>query len=218
MPDTNDLNALCECGDVEALSSHLQQRPELVRNRDRTHVSPLMQALYRGRRDIADVLLRHGWVPDAFEAAALDRPDALESALDADTAALNALSPDGFTALHLAAFFNAPAATDALLAMNPELEIVSQNGLAVTPLQSALAASNAAGAMALIAAGADVEASASSGWRPIHYCAAHNLPEVARELLRRGADPNTVTPDGKTAAQLATEAGAEEILAMLSSE
>jgi uncharacterized protein len=217
MSEDATLESLCEAGDAEALYAYLKQHPESANNPDGARVSPLMQALYRGRRNIADVLIQHGWVVDAFEAAAMNLPDALKAALDSNPAALNAVSPDGFTALHFSVFFQAPAAMEALLALKPDLEIVSQNGLAVTPLQSALAASNVSGAMALITAGADLEASASQGWRPIHYCAAHNLPEVARELLQRGADRNTVTPDGKTALQLAEEAGAHEVLALLAS-
>jgi ankyrin repeat protein len=211
----DELKTLGETGDLEGLEKLLARHPDLVCSVDRTQVSPLMQALYRGRRDVADVLLRSGWTLDPFEAAALDLPEDLERALAAAPESLNAVSPDGFTALHFAVFFGGEAAAEELLSRGAELEIVSKNGLAVTPLQSALARSKVNGALALLAAGADVEAATSPGWRPLHYCAAHNLPDVAKELLRRGADPHSLNPDGKTAVQLAAEAGAAEIFALL---
>ena len=64
-------------------------------------LSAALQALYEGRRDDAERLAHE---PDLLEAAALGRLDVLRTHLDGDPDALSARTPDGFTALHLAAF------------------------------------------------------------------------------------------------------------------
>ena len=59
-------------------------------------------------------------------------------------------------------------------------------------------------AAALIAAGADVEASNKLNERPLHTSAKYGHPLVVRLLLARGADVNASDPWGKTPLHAAT--------------
>src|SRR3954462_8186599 len=65
--------------------------------------SPLMAALYRGHADVVDALIDSGAEIDVFAAAATGRAEDLRRALDETT--VNAVAYDGWTPLHLAAFF-----------------------------------------------------------------------------------------------------------------
>ena len=74
-----------------------------------------MLARYRFDRATTDALLAADPDLDVFEATALGYVDRLRERLEADPAAATAFSPDGFTALHFAAFFGKPEAARILL-------------------------------------------------------------------------------------------------------
>ena len=76
--------------------------------RSESGVSALMQARYEGRREIVELLRAAAGDLDVFEAATLGDAPQLRKLLAADPALAKAYSSDGFTALHLAAFFAQP--------------------------------------------------------------------------------------------------------------
>ena len=163
--------------------------------------SPLMTALYHGHReiagDIADAQIAAGQPLDIFAAAALGRDDQLAGAL-ADPAAVAAFAYDGWTALHLAAFFGHLEATARLLEAGASLAAVSRNPLANTPLHAAVAGGHTDVALLLIEAGADVHAVDSGGHTPLHIAAESGNTAIVKALLDRGADPHAVDREDKT--------------------
>lgn len=90
-------------GDAEGLKTLLQQDPTASDARDASGVSLLMHCLYRGRRDVADLIASKRRALDVFEATSLGRLDLIERCLE-DRNAVNLRSGDGFTALHFACF------------------------------------------------------------------------------------------------------------------
>ncbi|CAN8256482.1 unnamed protein product [Cochlearia groenlandica] len=70
----------------------------------------------------------------------------------------------------------------------------------------------------LLQYGAHVNATDSSGQTPLHYCILRGKPVIARLLLTRGADPEAVNGEGKTALDIAVESKFTdtEVLALLS--
>ena len=48
----------------------------------------------------------------------------------------------------------------------------------------------------LLEAKADVNAADQHGWTPLHFTAQEYLPEIARILLAKGADPNACDDEG----------------------
>ena len=71
--------------------------------RDATGVSLLMQCLYRGQRDLAELIAGKKKL-DIFEAAGLGRIDRLRACIDDSPtgSSIDSASRDGFTALHFA--------------------------------------------------------------------------------------------------------------------
>src|ERR1035441_3929171 len=71
-----------QAGDADGLRQILEEDPGCVEARDANGVSLLMQSLYRGRRDLAEMIADRKKPLDIFEAASLGRPappKALES-------------------------------------------------------------------------------------------------------------------------------------------
>ncbi|MEZ5139080.1 MAG: ankyrin repeat domain-containing protein [Acidimicrobiales bacterium] len=74
---------------------------------------------------------------DALDAAALGDVDRLRTLLDEAPDAATAEAADGFTALHLAAWFGRPRCAELLLARGADPERVAGNGTELRPLHSA---------------------------------------------------------------------------------
>ena len=88
--------------DRAAVRQLVADQPTLADVRDDNGVSALLTALYRGHREVAQVLRDARSDLDVFEAAALGETDVLARLLEARGDAVGAHSADGFTALHLA--------------------------------------------------------------------------------------------------------------------
>src|SRR5450631_3532264 len=110
---------LLQAGNAEGLRQLLEQDPATSEARDAAGVSLLMQSLYRGRRDLAELIASKKQALDIFEATSLGRLDRLKELLREaslrDPSAINSHSKDGFTALHFACFFGQSEAARLLL-------------------------------------------------------------------------------------------------------
>jgi ankyrin repeat protein len=186
-----------------------------------TPVSPILQALYEGRGADAEALLAEGPALDAFEAAALGRVDRLRDLLDADPELAGAWSPDGFQALHLAAFFGRPDTAELLLERGADPATVSRHDfIKVTPLHSAVAGEGAEDlqtVQVLLDHGAPVGARVEGGATPLHSAAFNGNLAIVDALLARGADPHAAKEDGKTPLDLAREQQREDVLELAAS-
>jgi ankyrin repeat protein len=166
-------------------------------------VSAVMQARYEGRHEIVDVLRSAAGDLDVFEAATLGDVSQLRKLLAADPALTHALSADGFTALHLAAFFSQPEAAEELLRSGADPNAVAKNTMKVAVINSAAASGRADLVKLVLRAGADPNARQQMGYTALHAAAAHDNVEMAQALLDAGADASLKSDDGQTAAEKA---------------
>ena len=173
----------------------------------RSGVSALLFAVYVGHPEIARTFLERGAVPDVFEASATGEVGALEKLLAEDPARANAVAPDGFTPLGLAAFFRQRDALRLLLARGAQVNSVSQNAQRVAPLHSAVAGGDEGIVADLLAHGADVGARQEFGFTPLHNAASEGNETIIRLLLERGADRSARSDSGKTPEEIARERG-----------
>src|SRR5882762_4555481 len=206
---------LLQAGDADGLRRLLEQDPALCEARDSTGVSLLMHSLYRGRRDLAELIASKKKALDIFEATALGRLDRLKHCLRDDPSAINSHSKDGFTALHFACFFGQPDAARLLIESGAAVDAVAANPMQVMPLHSAASARNLEAARLLLEHGAPVNGRQQAGWVPIHAAAQNGDRPMVELLLKHGADPKLVNDQGKTSAMVAREKGHAEIATLL---
>ncbi|MGA3103190.1 MAG: ankyrin repeat domain-containing protein [Terriglobales bacterium] len=210
---------LLQSGDLDGLRRLLDQDSAASESRDATGVSLLMHALYRGQRDLAELIARKKKALDQFEAASLGRLDSLKKSIGEEirreSTAVNARSKDGFTALHFASYFGQPAAARVLIENGAAVDAVAANPTQVMPLHSAASARNLEAVRLLLEHGAPVNARQQSGWVPIHAAAQNGDRPMVELLLKHGADPALTNADGKTPAAVAREKGHHEIAALL---
>src|SRR3954470_10952201 len=121
-----DLVATITSGDPDALAS-------LANAHDEQGVSALLLSLYHRRPEATDALLAAGAPVGTLEAAALGDVERLQGA------DLSVRGGDGFTPLHLAAFFGGAAAVRAILATGVDPDADADNPFKVRPLHSACA-------------------------------------------------------------------------------
>ena len=153
-------------------------------------IGPILEALYAGERDRAQELAQEAEDLDVFEAAALGDEPRLKGLLQGDAELARAWSPDGFTALHYAAFFGTPEAVRRLVSAGADLEAPSTNeefAPEARPLHSAVAAGRMENAEALLEAGADPNARQHGGFTPLMEAEHRGDLDLAELLIRHGA-------------------------------
>lgn len=188
-------------GDADTVRALLAGSASLAAGRAASGETALIAALYRGHAELAselaDAAVTSGQRLDLFAAAALGRVPAIEAALAAGEP-VDGHSYDGWTPLHLAAFFGRTDAAVRLFEAGAPLSPVSHNALKNTPLHAALAGGHVDLALMLVERGADVTAPDSGGHTPLHIAAESGMVAAVKTLLARGADPHAVDAEDKT--------------------
>jgi ankyrin repeat protein len=156
--------------------------------------SPLLERLYHGDRAGAAALAREMPRLDVFEAAALGALEQLIDRCEDAAANVDAYSDDGWTPLHLAAFFGNNACLKELLRRGAQIDAQARNGSDVTPLHSACAGNHTLVALTLLAASADVNAVQHGGYHPLDSALQNGNAEIAEALRLAGGR----TRDGST--------------------
>ena len=162
--------------------------------------SDLLDALYRGDRAAVDARLAESPELTVFEAAAVGDTGRVRELLDGEPSLAGRTAPDGFTALHLAAFFGHDEAAAELVRRGAHVGAVAENPLHVQPLHSAAAGGHTAIARLLLEEGADPNARQDGGFVPIHAAAQSGNDELYDLLVAHGADQDAATDDGRTVA------------------
>jgi len=226
MEDSRSAFEILRAGDAEALRRLLGEDSAAAEARDANGVTLLMHSIYRGRRDLAEIIASKKKALDIFEAASCGRLDRIKECLHesrlGESSAVNSYSVDsysrdGFTALHFACFFGQPAAARLLIENGAAVDVVAANPTVVIPLHSAASARNLEAARLLLEKGpvGMVNARQQGGWAPIHAAAQNGDRAMVELLLRHHADPKLTNDDVKTPAMVAREKGHDDIAALL---
>lgn len=204
-----------EAGDAQAVQRLLAGDRSLLVTRNQRGESPVLAACYRRQQKVLEILLAARPELDVWEAAAAGQLEAVRAHLARDRSLVAAYSHDGWTPLHLAAFFGHEAVAAELLRHDASAEAWSTNALANQPLHAAAAGRNLAVCKLLIEAGADVNARQHGGFSPLHGAAEGGQQELVELLLDNGADRKARAANGDTPATLATKSGHTSIAALL---
>lgn len=210
----DELNEAAKSGDLGRVRGLICSHPALAGERAANGESPLMSALYRGHRDIVRLLIERGAPLDLFAAAAVGQPANLRRALEAG-ATVNDYSYDGWTALHLSAFFGQLELARTLIPAGADVGAISRNSMKNTPLHAATAGGHGAIGVLLVERGADVNAKDAGTYTPLHIAAENGLIDVVKALLARGADRLAVDREGKTPFARAASRNRVEVMDLL---
>jgi len=202
-----------KAGEFERVKAMASANPALVDACSRTGESAILTAVYHRRKDIVNLLVARGAAMSIFEACAAGEVERAERLVD--RLAVNGYSADGWTPLHLAAFFGHTKIAELLLAHEADVTARSRNANGNTPLHAALAGNHKFVTGLLIGGGADVNAPDAQGWRPLHLAAASNNLDAMKTLIAQGADLWAPNGEGKTALSLAQEKNHKEAAALL---
>lgn len=184
MPDLEALIDAAKSGDLEGVRRIAESNPSLTTQRLPSGASPLMAALYLGHHAVVDALISLGADVDVFAAAATGRVAELGRVL-AQPGAVNAFSYDGWTPLHLAAFFGHREAATVLLDAGADVHAVSRNSLRNTPLHAATAGKHSDVALLLLRHGADERALDAGGHTPARIAEENQLTAVLAAIAAK---------------------------------
>jgi len=196
-------------GNADQVRALLAADPTLADSRTPEGATPVLWAIYTRHAELAPLLLE-GRPPDFFEACALGDSVRASDLASGDPAVVNQHSGDGFTGLGYACFFGHAGLAKLLLDSGADVNLAARNGLAVSPLHSAVARDDASLVGLLLERGADANAVEGSGMTPLHTAAGHGNREVIA-LLRAAGARAIAAKDGRTPADIARAYGHAEI-------
>lgn len=204
---SEDFFAAIEAGDADRVRALVEADPSVATSRDAEGVSALMRARYRFDEALVDAIRPHVPELDLFEAATFGDVPRLEELLSNAPASATAMSGDGFTALHLAAFFGQADAVRLLLRHGADVDASGTGWMTGTALHSAVSARRVDVVVALLEAGADPNVRQSGGWTPLHSAVHNRDLRIVTLLLEAGSDPSAVNDDGTTVRAMAEATG-----------
>ena len=166
-------------------------------------VTPLLLAIYYGRRDIAALLVERGAPVSFGEACALGDTARVKEMLGTDPSLLRSRSADGFPVLGLAIFFGHGALARWLIEQGADVSAAATNAMRVAPVHAAVAMGDRETMRVLLERGADPNARQQVDYTPLHDAAGRGDIEMAKLLLAHGAQRDAMAADGMTPAALA---------------
>lgn len=217
--DLHPLFKLIAARDEAAVVAHLTEHPADATLNSVHGVSLLLTTLYHGLFEAAEriVGIRGSEALDLFEASAIGDAVRVAVILGQSPDAIGSRTPDGFTALHLACFFQQEPCAHLLLSHGAPVDAVASNPSQVAPIHSAVAAGSLKLVRTLVEAGANPNAVQRGGYTPLMGAAAAGLEDIVELLLSNGAQPTPKCDDGQTAADLARHKGHHDLAARLES-
>src|SRR5437870_6659415 len=116
MPDNLAFIDAIKAGEFDRVKAMVSAEPALVEARSRTGDSAILTAVYHRQKEIVNLLVARGATLSLFEASAAGEIERVERLIAEDPASVNSYGGDGWTPLHLAAFFGHAKIAELLLA------------------------------------------------------------------------------------------------------
>jgi len=211
----NDFFDAVRAGDVAKVTGMIEAEPGLLSSVDENGLGAFTVARYSRQDAVAALLLEKGAQLDTFAAAMAGVLDRLVSLLAEDRARATSFSHDGWTPLHLTAFFAHPACAEVLLAHGADVHATSRNAMQNTPLHAGAAGRNIEIIVILLAHGSNANARQHGGWTALHAAAQNGDVETVKLLIAHGADTQARADNNQTPLDLALTKGHQAVVDLL---
>ncbi len=215
MNATEKMLEAIKAGDVATVKQLLDADPSLADTRSEGGDSVLLLAVYHGHPEVAELLRERAANLNIFEASAVGDAERIRALVEADASLVHSYAHDGWTPLHLAAFFGHEKATRVLIEKGADFHALSKNDNCNTPLHAAVANRKSNLVKLLLASGVDVNARTGNSWTGLHFAAYAGNKELAQILLARRADVSAKNDKGQTPLAIALEKGHHQVAELL---
>ncbi|GGE63787.1 ankyrin repeat domain-containing protein [Priestia taiwanensis] len=141
--------------------------------------------------------------------------EVVKALLKEDCTLVHALSEDGWSALHLAAYFGHEETVKVLIEFGADVHLKAKNNNGNIPLHAAVANKQLTIVKLLLEHGTDVHTTQSGGWTSLHEAALLGATDIVQVLIDNGADVHKTKDDGKSALDVAIEKEQEAVIQLL---
>lgn len=186
MSSMRDFIRAVSVGTTAVVNEMVAKSPNLVHTSDNEGNTALHIAICRRRYEIASFLVKNGAKLDLHAAAALGDLDAIFRQLQVAPKGVNQKMAAGWTALHLACYYDHPKVVALLLSFGADVHATGPNGHC-TPLHMAVAGDCPAAVAQIIRSGASLSARDAAGFNAVQISVLTAHDKVCRILLDSGA-------------------------------
>ena len=202
----SELTDAIKAGDTQRVGSLIDGDPALL-SASENNITPLLLAIYYGKKDVAQLLVDRGAPLSFAEACAFGDTDRAQKMLAADPKLLHSRTADGYPAAGIAIFFGHGALARWLIEEGADVNAYAENANRVAPVHAAAAARDRETMRLLLERGADPNARQVMDYTALHEAAGRGDIEMAKLLLAHGADRDSRSSDGKKASDVARDRG-----------
>ncbi len=212
------VQAFQECvksGDLACVQKMLAEDATLLNEKNQTGQTAFLLASYYRQAAVAEYLLSLGPELDVHTATVAGKTDLVLKKISEDRELLEAQSTDGWTPLHLAAFFGRKDTAIALIELGAIVDSRSTNSMKNTPLHAATAGRKAELVDLLLDKGADVNATQTGGWTALHAAAQSGDLGMVQSLIAHNAHIQARADNQQTPLDMAMLGGHGEVAELL---
>jgi ankyrin repeat protein len=205
--------------DRDEVELFLKQNPSIIKSANPNGITPLLYCLYTAKSELAQLIYSQGENFIIHECIGMGDLEKIKELISNDITIVNSFSQDGWTPLHLAAFWGNKEIVLLLLESGAILDMPSKSKASFgnSPLQAAIAMQQIEIVELLLSKGANPNFTQEPGsLSPLHIAASRNDERVIAILLKYGADKTRKNSDGKLPADIAKERGNEKNFFLLS--
>jgi len=215
MADVKTFHEHVKSGNLDAVREDLAADSALLNATNEAGQSAFLLSKYYRQPKIADYLLSLKPKLDVFTLCVAGHASEVLAEIEKSPDLLEAHSGDGWTPLHLAAFFGWPELANALLDKGAAIDSRSTNSMKNTPLHAAAAGGVTPLVDLLLKRGAKPNATQEGGWTALHAAAQAGNRAMAESLIANGANVNQQADNNQTPLDMALLKGHQDLVDLL---